>query len=89
MKALQGSPDGKFSSDALDSALLNYSEQCKQQAAAAVNTSQKICKALFCPEDAVTAMVQRMFNISDEDWLSRALMGLAGAPILENVRLST
>lgn len=33
-------------------------------------------------------MVQRMLNISDEDWLSRALMGLADAPILENFRLS-
>ncbi|KAJ8115387.1 hypothetical protein ONZ43_g4676 [Nemania bipapillata] len=89
MEARKAARDGKkLPREAIKSALSSYAQTRAQAADMTLERSQMVCRALFCEPGKASAMVREMVKLSDEDWLLRAFMGLATAPILEDVELT-
>lgn len=78
----------KLSREAIKSALSSYAQTRARPADRILERSQMVCRALFCEPGRASAIAKDTANLSDEDWLLRAFVGLATAPILEDVELT-
>ncbi|KAM0226569.1 hypothetical protein ACHAQD_000493 [Fusarium lateritium] len=67
-------------------ALANYAQAREQSAAMTMERSQMICNSLFCLQDP--AVLKDIMNLSEDEFLLRAFMGLSTAPALNNVELT-
>ncbi|KAM0351779.1 hypothetical protein ACHAPU_002291 [Fusarium lateritium] len=74
------------SRDVIESALASYAKAREQSAAMTMERSQMICNSLFCLQDP--AVLRDMINISEENFLLRAMMGFSTAPVLNDVELT-
>ncbi|KAI0870017.1 FAD-dependent monooxygenase [Hypoxylon argillaceum] len=89
MEARKAAIDGKkLPREAIKSVLSSYAQTRAQPADTVLERSQMVCRALFREPGPASNMVREMTNLSDEDWLLRAFISLATAPILEDVELT-
>ncbi|KAH6957228.1 FAD-dependent monooxygenase [Fusarium avenaceum] len=79
------SQDG-ISHDSFKVALASYAQEREQPAAMTMERSQMICNSLFCLQDP--AVLKDILNLSEDEFLLRAFMGLSNAPVLNDVELT-
>lgn len=79
------SQDG-ISHDSIKAALASYAQEREQPAAMTMERSQMICNSLFCLQDP--AVLKDILNLSEDEFLLRAFMGLSNAPVLNDVELT-
>jgi FAD dependent monooxygenase len=79
------SQDG-ISHDSFKVALASYAQEREQSATMTMEKSQMICNSLFCLQDP--AELKDIMDISEDEFLLRAFMGLSNAPVLNDVELT-
>ncbi|KAM0321205.1 hypothetical protein ACHAPQ_009591 [Fusarium lateritium] len=75
-----------ISKDSFKVALASYAQEREHSAAMTMERSQMICNSLFCLQDS--AVLKNIMNLSEDEFLLRAFMGLSTAPALNNVELT-
>jgi FAD dependent monooxygenase len=79
------SQDG-ISHDSFKVALASYAQERERPAAMTMERSQMICNSLFCLQDP--AVLKDILNLSEDEFLLRAFMGLSTAPFLNDIELT-
>jgi FAD dependent monooxygenase len=86
---LASSSDNSFHYDILRAALARYTEQRKGRTTQVQQKAGMICRAQLCHGGPAEAILKELPTLTDGDWLFRGFMGLADAPVLDDMPLSS
>jgi FAD dependent monooxygenase len=86
---LASSSDNSFQPDILRGALARYTEERKGRTTQVQQKAAMICRAQLCHSGPAEAIRKELPALTDGDWLFRGFMGLADAPVLDDVPLTS
>ncbi|CAJ0552559.1 Ff.00g006370.m01.CDS01 [Fusarium sp. VM40] len=86
---LASSSDNSFHHDILRAALARYTEQRKGRTTQVQQKAAMVCRAQLCHNGPAEAILKELPTLTDGDWLFRGFMGLADAPVLDDMPLSS
>ncbi|RGP80702.1 bikaverin cluster-monooxygenase [Fusarium longipes] len=83
------SSDNSFHSETLHNTLAQYAEQRKSRTIQVQQKAAMVCRAQLCHDGPAEAIVKELPTLTDGDWLFRGFMGLADAPVLDHIPLTS
>lgn len=86
---LASSSDNSFHYDTLRAALSRFTEQRKGRTTQVQQKAAMVCRAQLCHSGPAEAILKELPILTDGDWLFRGFMSLAGAPVLQDIPLTS